>query len=89
MYKPEDAGSGQWGVCAKCGLGPTKDGDEVYDGCLGKLPGPIMNVCCGHGNNSQAYIQYWEEEEGGERLIIRGDEAIDEQRRLISNREEM
>ncbi len=73
MYKAEDAGSGQHGICEKCRKGPTKEG---HDGCLGTLPGPVMNACCGHGNDSQAYIQYW----GGRRIA--GDEAIAEQARL-------
>ncbi len=71
-FMPEDAGSGQIGICAKCKKGPTKEG---HDGCLGTLPG-VMNACCGHGNDSQAYIQYWS---GGR---IAGDEAIAQQARL-------
>jgi hypothetical protein len=66
-YTSEMAGSGQFGICVKCKKGPTPEG---HDGCLGTLPGPIMNACCGHGNDSQAYIQYW----GGS--DIRGVEAI-------------
>jgi len=68
------AGSGQFGICKKCKKGPTKEG---HDGCLGTLPGLIMNACCGHGNDAQAYIQYW----GGDR--ISGDRAIDEQKSLL------
>lgn len=73
-YTSEDAGSGQRGICEKCRKGPTEEG---HDGCLGILPGPIMNACCGHGRDSQAYIQYW----GGKRIT--GDGAIAEQSRLI------
>jgi hypothetical protein len=69
-------GSGQFGICAKCKKLPTKEG---HDGCLGTLPGQIMNACCGHGNDRQAYIQYW----GGKRIA--GAEAIAEQTRLIEN----
>lgn len=76
MYTPECAGSGQFGICVKCGKGPTKEG---HDGCLGTLPGPVMNACCGHGNTSQAYIQYW----GGRRIA--GEDAIKEQKRLCSD----
>lgn len=75
-YTSEDAGSGQYGICAKCKKGPTNQG---HDGCLGTLDGPIMNACCGHGNDSQAYIQYW----GGDR--IGGSEAIAEQKVLIAS----
>ena len=41
--------------CGHCGMGRTADG---HDGCLGVLPG-VMNACCGHGNESEAYIQLW------------------------------
>lgn len=73
-FTPEDAGSGQFGICKKCKKGPTEEG---HDGCLGALPGPVMNACCGHGNDRQAYIQYWD----GKRIA--GHEAIAEQSRLI------
>ncbi len=72
-YTSEMAGSGQRGICIKCSKGPTKEG---HDGCLGTLPGPIMNACCGHGRDSCAYIQYW----GGKRIA--GAEAIVEQKKL-------
>ncbi len=44
--------------CGHCGLANTPEG---YDGCLGKLPG-VMNACCGHGSDEEAYLQF----EGGE-----------------------
>lgn len=74
-YTSQDAGSGQYGICVKCKKGPTKEG---HDGCLGALPGPVMNACCGHGNDRQAYIQYWT------RRKLMGDEAINEQGRLLA-----
>lgn len=40
--------------CGYCGRAITTEG---YDGCLGKLPG-VANACCGHGNPSDAYIQF-------------------------------
>lgn len=76
LYTSDMAGSGQFGICARCNKGPTREG---HDGCLGTLPGLIMNACCGHGNGSQSYIQYW----GGKR--ISGDEALAEQDRLIQS----
>jgi len=51
--------------CGDCGLSNTPEG---HDGCLGTLPG-VMNACCGHGDKSDAYIQY----PSGE--IISGPEA--------------
>lgn len=63
--------------CGACGLDKTK---EDHDGCLGTLPGPIMNACCGHGDTACAYIQY----ENGTRLD--GSEAIAEQERLRRHR---
>jgi hypothetical protein len=68
-YTSDMAGSGQFGVCAHCKKLPTPEG---HDGCLGTLPN-IMNACCGHGNNAQAYIQYWS------RDVIRGEYAVREQ----------
>lgn len=73
IYTSDMVGSGQFGVCDKCGKPPSKEG---HDGCLGTLLGNIMNACCGHGKDSQAYIQYWD------RSGIEGEEAITEQKRL-------
>jgi len=52
--------------CGYCGMNFTKEG---HDGCLGVLP-KIMNACCGHGVNREAYIQY------NDGSCIRGREAI-------------
>lgn len=30
---------------------------EGHDACLGTLPG-LMNACCGHGNVSEAFVQF-------------------------------
>lgn len=74
-YTPEHAGSGQYGVCVKCGLLPTPEG---HDGCLGTLDeSVVMNACCGHGDNQIAYVQFW----GGK--CVRGDEAIKLQSELL------
>lgn len=55
-YTPDMAGSGQHGTCDHCGREPTPEG---HDGCLGTLPETlVMNACCGHGQDSGAYIQY-------------------------------
>lgn len=40
--------------CGHCGLRNTADG---HDGCLGTLPG-VTNACCGHGNETDAYVQF-------------------------------
>lgn len=40
--------------CGHCGRHDTPEG---HDGCLGTLPG-VMNACCGHGVNREAYVQY-------------------------------
>jgi len=57
-----------WGdrPCGHCGRRATPDG---HDGCLGTLPG-IMNACCGHGQQDEAYVQF---DDG---ICIRGREAI-------------
>lgn len=41
-------------ACGHCKLAATPEG---HDGCLGELPG-VMNACCGHGVDEEAYIQY-------------------------------
>lgn len=78
-YTSEMTGSGQFGICAHCKKPPTPEG---HDGCLGTLPEPIMNACCGHGNDDQAYIQYW----GGKRIA--GREAVEETAKLINAQKE-
>ncbi len=40
--------------CAACGQLPTPEG---HDACLGTLPG-VWNACCGHGDPSEAYVQF-------------------------------
>lgn len=42
--------------CGHCGLSDTP---EEHDGCLGALPG-VMNACCGHGDEEEAYVQFWD-----------------------------
>ena len=80
LYTPDMAGSGQRGVCVKCGLLPTPEG---HDGCLGTLPeNVVMNACCGHGNEHQAYIQFWD------RSCIRGVEAVSKQCELKNQTEQ-
>lgn len=46
--------------CGACGKKRTPEG---HDPCLGKLP-RVMNACCGHGNENEAYVQL----SGGGRL---------------------
>lgn len=41
--------------CGHCGKTNTPEG---HDGCLGTLPLGVMNACCGHGRDSEAYIQF-------------------------------
>lgn len=40
--------------CGHCGLENTIDG---HDGCLGSIRG-VLNACCGHGIESDRYIQF-------------------------------
>lgn len=53
--------------CKKCGKFPTK---EDHDACLKTLPN-LMNACCGHGRDEEAYVQYWDGK------VISGQEAIE------------
>ena len=76
LYTPDMAGSGQRGICAHCRLPPTPEG---HDGCLGTLPPEVvMNACCGHGRDSQAYVQSWNG------AVIRGQKAVEAQRMMIA-----
>ena len=75
-YTPDMAGSGQFGICVHCGLGPTPEG---HDGCLGTLPESIvMNACCGHGEDRMAYVQHWDGQ------CVRGRQALAEIADLIA-----
>jgi len=52
--------------CGKCGQFPTKEG---HDNCLGELE-DVMNACCGHGQDNEAYIQFFDSSD------IRGAENV-------------
>lgn len=52
--------------CGHCGKGYTKEG---HDGCIGALPN-VMNACCGHGVEAEAYVQFSKD------LLYRGKMAI-------------
>ncbi|PKM67102.1 MAG: hypothetical protein CVU95_08440 [Firmicutes bacterium HGW-Firmicutes-2] len=56
--------------CKNCGKKSTKEG---HDSCLGKMSG-VINACCGHGNEKEAYIQFVDGK------IIRGKDAIEIQK---------
>jgi len=57
LYTSEMTGSGQYGICESCSKPPNELG---HDGCIGTLKdNNIMNACCGHGDDSQAYVQRW------------------------------
>ena len=51
--------------CGNCGRDYTEEG---HDGCMGTLMG-LMNACCGHGNDNEAYIQFLDGE------VVRGEDA--------------
>lgn len=53
--------------CGHCGLPDTPEG---HDACLGTLPGPVMNACCGHGVVADAYVQFLHSE------TLRGEDAV-------------
>ena len=40
--------------CGECNL-PNRE--DEHDACLGHLPG-VMNACCGHGVEAEAYVQF-------------------------------
>lgn len=53
--------------CGNCGRERTKDD---HDGCLGTISN-VMNACCGHGTDSEAYVQFWDLSN------LRGSEAVE------------
>lgn len=54
-------------ACGHCGLANTPEG---YDGCIGEVPG-ALNACCGHGDDSAAYVQLAEREaRGADALVV-------------------
>lgn len=58
--------------CGFCGLNYIQDAGEVYDGCMGKIKGSVMNACCGHGNDSDAYVQFF-----GDKENLSGHDALE------------
>ncbi len=52
--------------CARCKKPVTKEG---HDPCLGTIPN-VMNACCGHGDDTEGYIQHMDGS------IIRGRAAM-------------
>jgi len=52
--------------CGYCNQFPTKEG---HDACIGILNN-VMNACCGHGKDDEAYIQFLNG------VCIRGKEAL-------------
>lgn len=73
-YFYSDTGEPTIGNHRGCGICKRDDTVEGHDGCLGYLSG-VMNACCGHGSQQDAYIQYWDGR------IVHGSEVIDELRR--------
>jgi len=42
-------------LCGHCNKDKTIEG---HDYCLGTLP-EVMNACCGHGVEDEAYVMFW------------------------------
>lgn len=53
-----------------CSVCNKKRSDNDHDPCISDLTGGVTNACCGHGNNSEAYVQR------GVDNVLRGEEAI-------------
>jgi len=62
----------------KCGHCEKADTIEGHDGCIGTLKG-VINACCGHGSDKEAYVQFGHEKyhDYPNRHRISGKEAID------------
>lgn len=63
--------------CEHCKLTYGKEG---HDACLGTLIG-VMNACCGHGNDEDAYVQFLDGES------VYGKDAVTIQRILKKQQE--
>ena len=61
--------------CGFCNCERTPDG---HDACLGTLP-RVMNACCGHGEEGEAYIMF------ENKYYVRGADAI-KMMTIIKNR---
>lgn len=53
--------------CKHCGLRITPEG---HDPCLGTIPG-VMNACCGHGRDEEAYVQFSSKHRLGEEKAVK------------------
>lgn len=63
-WRYEDTGEKTVGASARpCGFCDVRATREGHDACLGTIPG-VVNACCGHGEESEAYITH----DGGERI---------------------
>ena len=59
--------------CPQCGKLPGPSG---HDPCIDQLEG-VRFACCGHGDTSQAYVAFDEEDALGRPKIFRNEEAIE------------
>ena len=64
-----DTGESVEGNDRPCGYCKKENTIEGHDGCLGTLKG-IRNACCGHGQESEAYVQF------SDNYCIRESEAL-------------
>lgn len=60
--------------CSHCNKNRTPEG---HDGCIGTLPN-VMNACCGHGEDSVAYVQFDHKDYNSEpnKILLQGQEAL-------------
>lgn len=58
-----------------CGHCEKPNRPDEHDACLGELPG-VINACCGHGNERDAYIMFEDE------TIKRGSDAKEQFNKL-------
>lgn len=57
VWRYKDNGSCVRAVDRPCGACGQERTTEGHDPCLGTLP-RVMNACCGHGNDREAYVQF-------------------------------
>ena len=68
--------------CPGCGEGPSPEG---HDPCIANLEG-VDFACCGHGGHDNPYVAF-DEDEFGNRRVIRDEEALEYFRLLDNNKD--
>ena len=66
-YEDTDKPTSDLRGCVRCGRAGINGSD--HDACITDLRG-VVNACCGHGNDEEAYIQFMDGS------VVRGTDAV-------------